>query len=484
MRRCVLVLLLLTLSLLLPARQGLAAGWVDDWLTQRTSTSAGYFEGQKRGYYSAGSFSTRWPNQNDYPVTVELPRLSGGCGGIDLFGGGVSFLQFEYLVDKMQRVLQSGGAVAFELALNTLCPECNNVINNIEAITNKLNSMQMDECGMAKKVVATLSDKQSLTQMGESLANSVKNFSLSQGAEDLYTRITEDHTARDGTIDTTENTQIMQGCPTDIKDIFLSNFTGASSLLLQNVGVGKMGLDQAYVDMIRGLVGDIRIEAPASGYAISYVAPCPQNVGDDSKHLLNGQTMAKDTSDQCYVQTNTNGNLTLYFQNTMLGIASKMRNKQLLTASETTLLQESPLSLGLVLKTAVGTEMEAQTVAVLADITAKAHALQMLADLYSRARTIGERGKAVLEQKAVAVAGQAPSTCATEVFNEKVVADIDHMLEQIYTLQDGAKKSYTAASQETALILGIVDHLRQGNERLKGEVARRFSPALANQVFN
>jgi len=57
------------------------AGWVDDWMTQSTGSSPGYFEGQQRGYYSGGSFSGRWPSTADYPVTIEAPRVKSGCGG-------------------------------------------------------------------------------------------------------------------------------------------------------------------------------------------------------------------------------------------------------------------------------------------------------------------------------------------------------------------------------------------------------------------
>ena len=478
------LLLLLTLSLLLAPAPAAAAGWVDDWLVQRTSTPATYFEGQKRGYYSAGSFSARWPSQNDYPVTVQMPKLSGGCGGIDLFGGGVSFLDFDYLVEKLQRILQSGGAVAFELALNTLCPECVNAVNNLESIANKLNSMQMDECALSKKLVATLSDGKEMRQLGSDLAGAVKSFDLDQGLSDLYTAITENHAARKGQIDAAENARIMQGCPQDIKEVFLNNFSGASSSLLHNLGANKMGVNQAYIDVVRGLVGDIQLEAPANGYVISYIPPCPENAADDSKHLLDGKTKAKGLDGACYLPASTNADLTRYFQNEMSAIAARIRTKQPLTAAQTAFLQGSPLSLGLVLKTAVGTEMEGQTIAVMADITAKAHALQMLADLYSRAKSIGDRGKALLAQRTAAVDGQEPSTCAAEVFTDTFMVNVDRMLDQIYKLQDGAKKSYTASAQETALVLEIVDHLRQSNERLRSEVSRRFSPALANQVFN
>lgn len=50
-------------------------GVADTWLQQHTSTSPGYFQGQKRGYYTAGSFSARLNTVNEYPISVQLPGL-------------------------------------------------------------------------------------------------------------------------------------------------------------------------------------------------------------------------------------------------------------------------------------------------------------------------------------------------------------------------------------------------------------------------
>ena len=100
------------------------AGFVDDWITQKSETSPGYFEGQKRGYFTGGSFSARWPQTRDYLVSFEPPRLKFGCGGIDAFMGGFSFMNFEYLVQKLQRIIQAAPAAAFDLALKNLCEPC------------------------------------------------------------------------------------------------------------------------------------------------------------------------------------------------------------------------------------------------------------------------------------------------------------------------------------------------------------------------
>ena len=139
---------ILLIALLLPSVA--SSAWVDDWLQQQTTTSPSYFPGQQRGYYSGGSFNARWPSTTDYPITIEPPRIKSGCGGIDVFMGGASFMNTDYLVDKLQGILTGAAAVAFDLALKTLCEQCSNTIKNFEAIADKLHSMQLEECAAAK----------------------------------------------------------------------------------------------------------------------------------------------------------------------------------------------------------------------------------------------------------------------------------------------------------------------------------------------
>jgi len=101
------------------------ANWLDDWYENTMSTSSGinYFEGQKRGYATFGSFSMRLPLRTDYLFSIEKPHLKVGCGGIDLFMGGFSFLNADYLVQKVQAMLQAAPFIAFDIALQTLFPE-------------------------------------------------------------------------------------------------------------------------------------------------------------------------------------------------------------------------------------------------------------------------------------------------------------------------------------------------------------------------
>ena len=80
------------------------ANFVDDWIGATAGGGPMYYQGQQRGYFTGGSYSARWGSSVDPLVNISLPKVKGGCGGIDLFNGGVSFMDFDYLVKKLQNV--------------------------------------------------------------------------------------------------------------------------------------------------------------------------------------------------------------------------------------------------------------------------------------------------------------------------------------------------------------------------------------------
>jgi len=72
-----------------------------------------YIKGQQRGYYSGGSFSARMACQKGLFINRAAPRIKAGCGGLDIFTGGISFMNFDYLVKKTGKDLQAAPAAGF-----------------------------------------------------------------------------------------------------------------------------------------------------------------------------------------------------------------------------------------------------------------------------------------------------------------------------------------------------------------------------------
>src|SRR3546814_11685950 len=70
-----------------------------------------------------------------------------------MFLGGMSFLDPDYLVQKLESILQAAPAVAFQYLLETLDEKMGNIISKMEAATNFLNSIQVNDCRLANRMV-------------------------------------------------------------------------------------------------------------------------------------------------------------------------------------------------------------------------------------------------------------------------------------------------------------------------------------------
>ena len=455
------------------------AAWVDDWLEQKTTTSPNYFGGQQRGYYSGGSFNARWPSTADYPVTVEMPRVKSGCGGIDVFMGGFSFMNSDYLVAKLQSILENAPAVAFDLALKTLCEQCSNTIKNFEALADNLNSMQIDECAAAKEMVGVVMDENgfhSSEVTREKLGTAIKENKLTQGVSEMWDILTKEDQANNNVPRSGDVSNVTSGCNAEITSTFLS---GGS--LLENVGA-KMGLPEDHINLIRGLVGDVTLEGPANAYRISYEAPCPANNPGDIKAFTTGDIYAKNPSGSCSRITDTNRDLGQYVRDTLSSITDKIENKTALSPVEESFLEANPLSALPILKTAVGSGMKETAVAGLADITANAYALQMLSDLYIRAETIGWKAREMLEKQAGAASGQPSENCAAVIFAAHADQNISIMLTRIRRLQDAARDSYVASAKEMSAIMTYLEHMQKIEAQMTAEITRRYGRDVAARL--
>ncbi|MBU0665278.1 MAG: conjugal transfer protein TraH [Proteobacteria bacterium] len=471
------MILALFVSLLCPISA--QAGWVDDWLQQSNTTQSGYFEGQQRGYYSAGSFSGRWKSTADYPVTIEPPRMKSGCGGIDVFMGGFSFMDSDYLVDKLQAILSNAAGVAFDLGLKTLCEQCSNTIKNFEALADNLNQMQIDECGAAKELVGVVMDENgvhSAEVMQEKLGTAVKESKLASGVSDMWTTLVSEEKANNGLVQSADVTMVTQGCNADIKAVF---FTGNS--MLDNVGT-KMNIPGPHIDLIRGLVGDLKLSTAANAYKVSYMPPCSENNTDSIKSIANGDIYTKSSGGQCQQVTDGNRDMGAYIRLMLTNIAAKIRTKTAFTAAEQTFMDTNPLSPLPILKSAVGTNTDDATISGLADITASAYSLQMISDLYIRAEMIARKAKEMLEKQSTGTSGGGPENCAAVIFAEHADQDISVMLTKIQQLKEGAKASYIASTSEMNAILGYLEHMQNLESKMNSELTRRYGKDVVARV--
>ena len=267
------ILILVFLFIAVSAR----AEWIDDWVQQKTSSGASYLEGQKRGFASAGSMSMRWKHGIDYPITVQKPMIKAGCGGIDLFLGGVSFMDADYMVDRLENMISAAPAVAFQIALKTLSEQLATTLSEFTAITDRLNQLQFDDCKATKAIITTGIDS---FKAGEIRTEALADYSNSSGLTDLYKTFKNDTSGKTtsqaaSAVGSSEN-NLVSNCPDTLKQVFFTD----GYLLDHLAGLKNYSMD--FAKLMRGFFGDVMINTSSGGIDYHHFGPC----GNPPEHII------------------------------------------------------------------------------------------------------------------------------------------------------------------------------------------------------
>ena len=113
------------------------------------STSPSTYKNQAAGYYNGGSFYGRLPVQTARLGHVQMPGFKAGCGGIDAWLGGFSHISAEQLMGALRKIGGNMGSYAFMLAIESISPEIYNVLNELNALAQKVNALSINTCEAA-----------------------------------------------------------------------------------------------------------------------------------------------------------------------------------------------------------------------------------------------------------------------------------------------------------------------------------------------
>lgn len=465
------------------------SGWVDDWLTSKQSTAPSSFQGATRGYYSGGSFQAHWKNSNDYLMTISKPRLKSGCGGIDAFAGGFGFMDTDYLVAKLQRIMSAAPAAAFDLALKAVSEQVSGTLKDLGSWADKLNQLQLDDCKASKALVATIASPAS-GLMSDKMQSEIKtaqtDFWQSSGAGDLYTKISgvfdsEQKAMATGgaltapTIQQTSQASIA-GCPQDVVDIY-----GGGSFL-DNVGA-KKNLDASYIALIRGFVGDVEIIPPAttgSTFVARVISPCDENASPVA--FLMGQTEAKASPGAaCAPITDVNKSLMGYTTNKFNSIIAKMKSGTAYSADEQDFLGSIPPGAYNYLRAAASTKMEGSTIQELASLSGNALAYYMLTDLFNKIQQLPDVVAHINGSAAGAKSGADPATCQLSLLNP-TKAQFEVFKAKIQEKLESVKSNYDAVLAESNSIGDLQRRIQAADEKIFEELKGRFTKGIADHL--
>lgn len=116
-------------------------------------TGAEVYRSQQAGLYTGGSFYLRNPVQHVQFAHLTLPKMRAGCGGIDLFEGGFSFIQRQELQAMMKKIMASGASYAFLLAIKSVSPQIASTLEYIQKKADEVNRFNMNSCEMGQALV-------------------------------------------------------------------------------------------------------------------------------------------------------------------------------------------------------------------------------------------------------------------------------------------------------------------------------------------
>lgn len=154
MKRCWISILILLFSPLARADiNGDLNSYFNGLGMMTNTTSPHAYQGQQAGYYSGGSLYARSSVRNVQLVEVDLPSFRSGCGGIDAFAGGISFVNNDQLISMMRNVMNNAKGYAFTLMMEEVTPQIANTMKYIQDMANKVNQFNINSCETAEGLV-------------------------------------------------------------------------------------------------------------------------------------------------------------------------------------------------------------------------------------------------------------------------------------------------------------------------------------------
>ena len=162
-------------------------------------------QGQTMNLYTGGSLFMRMPKRTYQLATVTPPSWNAGCGGIDLFAGGFSFINKEQFVALLRNIGSNALGYGFKLAIQNLCPTCDNVMQALQAMAQAANRLNMDSCEAAKGIVnAAVPDTWTRGKQ-----NAAKNFGVDtnifENITDAWTNVMNNESRANQTVNDVAN---------------------------------------------------------------------------------------------------------------------------------------------------------------------------------------------------------------------------------------------------------------------------------------
>ncbi|MBY4890589.1 conjugal transfer protein TraH [Pantoea sp. DY-15] len=128
------------------------------------TTTPHVWQGQAAGYASGGSLYMRSSVRQIQLVSLALPDINAGCGGIDAYLGSFSFINGENFQRYVKQIMGNAAGYFFDLALQTTVPELKQAKDFLQKMASDINSANMSSCQAAQGIVGGLWPRTQVSQ--------------------------------------------------------------------------------------------------------------------------------------------------------------------------------------------------------------------------------------------------------------------------------------------------------------------------------
>ncbi|MHB1546339.1 MAG: conjugal transfer protein TraH [bacterium] len=149
-----LIFVVSSFSVVKPASADMAS-FLSTVVSQAQNLAPQAYQAQQRGFFVGGSMTIPPQSVSEQLASYTPPSLSmNGCGAINLTMGGFSYMNPQYLMQKLQGIIQMAPSFALEIAIKILSEQAGNTMNFLEHISDLINSTNINSCH-AMSTIAT-----------------------------------------------------------------------------------------------------------------------------------------------------------------------------------------------------------------------------------------------------------------------------------------------------------------------------------------
>ncbi len=154
------------------------AGFVDDFLDEAQAnvnvTQAGILQAGGMNVVTGGGFVFKSPRKEFSPFAITPPSLRANCGGIDIFLGAFSIPSREEFVSFLKSVGTSLPGVAFQMALQYMAPDLNEIVGRYSDLIRGYTNRYTDACTAAQSILEDTGAKQALQKAVHGAKNALR----------------------------------------------------------------------------------------------------------------------------------------------------------------------------------------------------------------------------------------------------------------------------------------------------------------------